>query len=144
MGLGPVITTWTLGGPGIMKFGLKPKYYCGKATVPKKDDTGAKDNDGDGDEVKDVKATPAPKAKSKKRSQPTYITDDPVPLGCEKSSQRRELLQQLQSGKISPAQYMSRFEALMKDVTKPGQPRVVLEVPLVHGSFMVMHGDRMQ
>jgi hypothetical protein len=172
MGLGPVITTWTLGGGGTMTFGLKPKYYSGKVTVPKKDDK--KDGEekkeeeeeaeeeeeekeeeeeeedaagGDGDEEDDEEAAPAPKRKGKKVTETTYITDDPVPLGCAKASERLKLLQQLQqlqSGKIDAAQYKAQFAELMKKVTKSGKPKALLEVPLVHGSFVVMHGDRMQ
>jgi hypothetical protein len=148
MGLVPVITTWTLGGGGTMTFGLKPKYYSGKVTAPKKDDEDEEreeeeeEEEDDGDE--DAEVTPAPKPKGKKVKETTYITDDPVPLGCAKASERLKLLQQLQSRKIDAAQYKSQFAELMKDVTKPGKPQALLRVPLVHGSFVVMHGDRMQ
>lgn len=121
-----------------MKFGVKPKYYSGKATKPKTDD----DEDDDGDDDDDSNAA---KGKSKKaRERTTYITDDPVPLGCAKESKRHELLEKLQKRQISGTEYKSQFAKLMEDVKKPGNPQVVLEVPLVHGSFVVMHGDRMQ
>ena len=73
-----------------------------------------------------------------------YITDDPVPPGCAKESERRALREKLDSGAINQTNYNIQFKKLMSEVRKPGTPTRVLEVPLVHGSFVVMHGSMMQ
>lgn len=110
------------------------------------DDKESNDSEKDDDDSDaDVEARPAPKARLTKVKDTTYITDNPAPLGCaNRPAKRLKLLEELQRGKVAPAKYKVRFAELMEDVAKSGKPKALLRVPLVYGSFVVMHGDRMQ
>ena len=75
------------------------------------------------------------------------VTDDPVPQGCAKYDGRLKLRQRLDSGRITQNQWAAAFKKLA-DKTDPKNakktPELALEMPLLHGSFVVMHGKGMQ
>ena len=91
-----------------------------------------------------LKDNPGDDTPSEEGARYRYIMDDPVPPGCTNEQERRALRNQLDSGRIDHSEWYRQFEELMSPIEKRKTPRRVLEVPLVHGSFVVMHGGRMQ
>lgn len=118
MGLGSVIATWTLGGEGVMQIAPRPVQFFGRT------------------------------------ANNTCMQEEDLLLPGVLAREERKALKEARDAKLTAdpndaearTAYTEGFEALMKKqpARKTREPETLLQIPLTHGSVVVMHGENMQ